>query len=86
MKVIYFQGGKLEALLRALSPLKDRLKSRVKMAPADFESTLKQREEGSHKAPWVPVGKVDAFFPGTYYLVEIDDKRRRRYERVQPSR
>jgi len=32
-------------------------------------------------APYSPVGKVEDLFPGTWYLLHIDEKHRRTYER-----
>jgi len=41
---------------------------------------LKWREEAYGKAPYTPKGKIEDLFPGTYYLTEIDEKYRRKYE------
>ena len=32
-------------------------------------------------APYTPVGDINQLFPGTWYLVKIDDMHRRQYER-----
>lgn len=58
------------------------LESREKVDAAVFESTLELRQKTCHQAPYTPSGSVDSFFPGTYYLVNIDDKHRRFYERI----
>lgn len=33
-------------------------------------------------APYKPVGDASSLFPGTWFLTEVDDKHRRKYERV----
>ena len=33
-------------------------------------------------APYEPVGSLEDFFPGTYYLVKVDEMHRREYSRV----
>lgn len=58
------------------------LDSREKIEPTVFEATLDLRQKTCHQAPYSPVGSIDSFFPGTYYLLNIDDKHRRFYERI----
>lgn len=58
------------------------LDNREKVDPAVFEATLELRQKTCHEAPYSAVSSIDSFFPGTYYLVNIDDKHRRFYERV----
>jgi len=65
-----------------LADVKTRLESRSKMAPADFESTLLEREKAVHAAPYQPVGSTQTMFPGTWFLDSIDDKHRRQYTRI----
>jgi len=36
-------------------------------------------------APYTPVATTEHLFPGTWYLVDIDDKHRRRYDKVPMS-
>jgi len=36
-------------------------------------------------APYTPVASTEHLFPGTWYLVDVDDKHRRRYDRVPLS-
>ncbi|XP_013399881.1 hydroxymethylglutaryl-CoA synthase 1 [Lingula anatina] len=74
-------GSQLERVCLSLCDLQERLDSRKKMPPADFDKMMKLREETHHKAPYTPVGDVEALFPGTWYLTEVDSKHRRKYER-----
>lgn len=60
---------------------KSLLDSREKVDPAVFEATLELRQKTSHQVPYTPVSSIDSFFLGTYYLINIDDKHRRFYER-----
>lgn len=59
-----------------------RLKARTTVPPAEFEKTMKLREDTHHKAPYTPVGDLDSLWPGTYYLTAVDDKHRRVYART----
>ena len=58
------------------------LAARKTIPPADFEATMKLREETHHLAPYKPVGDPAQLFPGTYYLTGVDEKHRRSYVRV----
>jgi hydroxymethylglutaryl-CoA synthase len=40
------------------------------------------REETHNLKNYQPSGPIDALFPGTYYLEAVDDKFRRKYNRV----
>jgi len=72
----------LSRLVDSCADLAQRLDSRQKVSPADFASAMKLREETHHLAPYIPSGSVDCLFPGTWYLVQVDDKHRRKYECV----
>ncbi|KAH9489821.1 Hydroxymethylglutaryl-CoA synthase, cytoplasmic [Bulinus truncatus] len=74
-------GGALEKLVNSLSDLKQRLDSRQCVAPEDFDRNMKLREQTHHLAPYNPVGSVSVLFPGTWYLTEVDNMHRRKYER-----
>jgi hydroxymethylglutaryl-CoA synthase len=81
-------GGPSPALSRLLScvgDVRERLDSRAKLSPAEFVATLAMREKAVHAAPYSPVGSTEQLFPGTWYLVSIDEKHRRQYARV-PSK
>ena len=56
-----------------------RLKARTTVPPADFEKTMKLREDTHHLAPYSAVGDLDNLWPGTYYLTTVDEKHRRTY-------
>ncbi|XP_032826628.1 hydroxymethylglutaryl-CoA synthase, cytoplasmic-like [Petromyzon marinus] len=74
-------GSSLERLLCSLSDLPARLSARTCVPPQDFASAMKLREETHHLAPYTPQGAEEGLFPGTWFLVHVDDKHRRRYER-----
>lgn len=74
-----------EALNKIKSNLiktKTLLDNREKVDPAEFEAILELRQKTCHQAPYSPISSINSFFPGTYYLVNIDDKHRRCYKRV----
>ncbi|CAH1164653.1 unnamed protein product [Phaedon cochleariae] len=73
-------------LISNLSHVKGMLQQRQKVDPKIFEDTLQIRHDTCHSAPFEPNSRVDDFFPGTYYLVKIDDKHRRFYERMPVAR
>ncbi|VEN58557.1 unnamed protein product [Callosobruchus maculatus] len=72
----------LKTIASLLSQSISLMNSRQKVEPQKFETLMELRQEVSHKAPYTPVGSIDSFFPGTYYLTQIDEKHRRFYERV----
>lgn len=74
--------SKLAVLAETQSHIPLRVKSRRTVPPAEFEKTMKLREETHHSAPYRPVCSPDELFPGTYYLASVDEKHRRTYERV----
>ena len=75
----------LSMLRRTLSDVQSRLESRTKATPEDFSRTLDLREKVHHLAPYKPAAGPEGLFPGTFYLAEVDDMRRRRYEQAKPS-
>ena len=78
-------GSPLLSLFAGVQDIPTRLSSRQTVTPADFESTMKLREETHHKSSYSPVGGVANLFPGTYYLENVDEKYRRTYSRL-PSK
>lgn len=72
----------LTSLAASCTDVLKRLRERTTVPPADFEKTMKLREETHHLAPYTPVGDVEKLWPGTYYLTIVDDKHRRTYARV----
>lgn len=74
-------GSKLEALINSLHNSVSMLGKRECLEPTKFSEIMDVRTKNYHTAPYEPSGSIDALFPGTYYLVKIDDQRRRSYER-----
>lgn len=72
---------KLSTITKTVSDVPKRLSSRKVVPPAEFERTMKLREETHHLAPYSPVSNPADLFPGTYYLASVDDKHRRVYNR-----
>lgn len=58
------------------------LEQRQKCAPDEFTRLMEIRERNNHAAPYLPSGRTDVLFPGTFYLKSVDDMHRRTYERV----
>ncbi|KAF0697073.1 Aste57867_12220 [Aphanomyces stellatus] len=58
-----------------------RLNTRMKRTPEEFNAHLDLRETSHGLKSYTPVQSVDTLFPGTYYLVGVDDKHRRKYAR-----
>ncbi|XP_064410485.1 hydroxymethylglutaryl-CoA synthase, cytoplasmic [Latimeria chalumnae] len=74
-------GSSLDKLTASLSDLKIRLNSRKRVAPEVFAENMKLRETTHHLANYIPQGSVDDLFPGTWYLIRVDEKHRRQYAR-----
>ncbi|CAD5122931.1 DgyrCDS11327 [Dimorphilus gyrociliatus] len=73
--------NQLKRLYTGISDVVSRLDSRTKIDPAVFDEIMALREITCHTAPHSPVADVAAFFPGTWYLTNIDETYRRKYER-----
>ena len=71
----------LATVVAGCTDIVKRLGSRTTVPPADFEKTMKLREDTHHEAPYVPVGDLESLWPGTYYLTAVDEKHRRVYAR-----
>lgn len=78
----YRAESPLSSLLANVADIPKQLAERTVVSPADFEKTMKLREETHHQAPYTPQGSTADLFPSTYYLVSVDDKHRRMYSRV----
>jgi hydroxymethylglutaryl-CoA synthase len=73
----------LSSLLANVRDIPDLLARRTVVSPTNFEKTMKLREKTHHQAPYVPQGcPATDLFPLTYYLVSVDNKHRRLYQRV----
>ena len=58
-----------------------RLAARLQVEPAEFLKTLTTREDTHNKNNYSPVCSEEDLFPGTYYLIDVDEKFRRTYHR-----
>lgn len=74
--------AELSRVAGSVADLPTRLTTRQTIPPAEFEKVMKLREETHHMAPYTPTGDPASLWPGTYYLVSVDDKHRRTYKRV----
>lgn len=72
----------LSKLINKLDYIKPQLDARKCTSPDEFTDILDRREKNCHTAPFVPTSDIEQMFPGSYYLVKVDDKRRRFYQRV----
>lgn len=72
----------LRTVTDKLAHLKPLLDQRQKVTPEEFTSLMEVREHNNHKAPYVPSGRTDVLFPGTFYLKSVDEMHRRIYERI----
>lgn len=74
-------GSKLEKLVKSLHEAVSLLDKRECVEPGIFTDLMEVRTKNYHTAPYEPSGSIDVLFPGTYYLIKIDDQRRRTYGR-----
>jgi hydroxymethylglutaryl-CoA synthase len=74
-------GSALNRLLAGVADVHQRLDARLKVEPAEFARIMKLREDTHHCAPYTPVSCTKTLFPATWYLVHIDEKHRRKYNR-----
>ncbi|VVC95928.1 hydroxymethylglutaryl-CoA synthase 1 [Leptidea sinapis] len=74
-------GSKLEKLINSLHENMSWLDKRTCIKPQQFSDLMQVRTENYHTAPYVPSSPIEPLFDGTYYLVNIDDQRRRFYDR-----
>ncbi|XP_053614969.1 hydroxymethylglutaryl-CoA synthase 1 [Plodia interpunctella] len=73
--------SKLNGLIDSLKLSVSLLDKRESVDPAVFSDIMDLRTANYHTAPYTPTGSIDVLFPGTYYLTNIDDQRRRTYDR-----
>ncbi|KAJ5760972.1 hypothetical protein N7520_008128 [Penicillium odoratum] len=71
--------GDVSAMVEKLD-LKNRLEARNVLAPAAYDDLCKLREHAHLQKNFKPSGSTETLQPGTYYLTEIDDMFRRKYE------
>lgn len=60
--------------------LQERLDARRVVSPEVYDEMCLLREKAHLKKDFKPVGSVETLLPGTYYLTEVDDMFRRKYE------
>ncbi|XP_008555619.1 hydroxymethylglutaryl-CoA synthase 1 [Microplitis demolitor] len=72
----------LRKLCSNLEYIKQQLDGRKQVSPEEYTRILELREKNCHTVPYEAGSSVDAMFPGTYYLVKIDEMYRRTYQRV----
>lgn len=73
--------SKLSQVLDNVSNMKSKLEARTCVEPAEFVKELEMREKTHHLSNHTPLGSVEDLFPGTYFLLHVDDKFRRTYAR-----
>ncbi|KAJ3154063.1 hypothetical protein HDU86_004988 [Geranomyces michiganensis] len=78
--------GSTARMARALD-LEPRLAARVEITPERYDEIMALRERVHNVKEYTPVAAADAenLWEGAYYLVEVDGKFRRKYERVGAS-
>ncbi|XP_077278683.1 hydroxymethylglutaryl-CoA synthase [Temnothorax americanus] len=76
------EGSGLSKIVTALSYVKSQLEGRHCISPEDYTKVLASRERNCHVVPFTPESSIDNMFPGTYYLMQVDEKYRRTYKRV----
>lgn len=79
------QESNLRKIVDSLSHVELQLKSRRCISPEDYSKILKSKEKSNHVVPFEPKSDVENMFPGTYYLIKVDDKHRRTYDRIPKS-
>ncbi|XP_018322846.1 hydroxymethylglutaryl-CoA synthase 1 [Agrilus planipennis] len=72
----------ISKLVKSLKHVQLQLKERRKVSPEKFSSILELREKNCHAAPYEPSGTTEDLFPGTYYLIQVDEMHRRKYQRI----
>ena len=63
----------------------DRLNSRKKLDPQEYDAWMSHRESLFGKCDYKPSGQIDHLFDGTFYLTEVDNKYRRYYSIKNPD-
>lgn len=76
------ENSPLAKIVSKLRNVKHLLGERQKVSPEKFTAMLEVRQQSCHKTNYIPVGDISSFFPGTYYLTEIDSLHRRFYARI----
>ncbi|CAD6211926.1 GSCOCG00003902001-RA-CDS [Cotesia congregata] len=72
----------LRKICNNLDYIKVQLDARKLITPEEYTEILAMREKNCHTAPYEATASIDPMFPGTYYLVKIDQMHRRSYQRL----
>ena len=80
------EGSEFKKLVTNLSYVKPQLEARQRVHPEEYTKVLAFREKNCHTVPYEPQNSIDNMFPGTYYLVKVDEMYRRTYKRVPNSK
>ncbi|XP_054162051.1 hydroxymethylglutaryl-CoA synthase 1-like [Oppia nitens] len=72
----------LAKMLKVVSDIPDRLKSRHRVSAKVFEEALNLREKTHNSAPYQPIGQTDNLSTGTFFLTSVSDKYHRTYKRI----
>jgi hydroxymethylglutaryl-CoA synthase len=73
--------GSVEKMADTIN-LSSRLSARTPVSPQEFTKALQLREISHAAGNYKPVGNTAPLFPGTFYLKEIDQLKRRVYDRA----
>lgn len=76
------EKSNLMKMISSLSYIKEELDARQKVSPEAYTKELEWREQNCHTVPFTPHSTTKDMFPGAYYLVQVDEKYRRTYNRV----
>ncbi|KAJ5410522.1 uncharacterized protein N7487_004881 [Penicillium crustosum] len=71
--------GDVSSMVEKLD-LQNRLNARTILEPAEYDAMCKLREHAHLKKNFKPAGNTETIKSGVYYLTEVDDMFRRKYE------
>lgn len=74
-------GSRLAKLIASLKDIPARLAARKEVEPVEFLKVLALRENNYNRKNYYPTCSDEDLFPGTYFLVNVDEKFRRAYKR-----
>lgn len=76
------KDSQLARIIDNLKYVKEQLLARKCLTPENYTRILDVREKNCHVVPYEPQESIEHMFPGTYYLVKVDECHRRTYKRV----
>ncbi|CAG0917932.1 unnamed protein product [Notodromas monacha] len=71
----------IEKMAKILSHVPRRLETRIQRSAEFFHEALDYRDKTAHQGSFIPKASLEELSPGTWYLVSVDEKHRRKYER-----